>query len=139
MSDPGDLVGGIPLFSGLTGEQRDSIARLFFRVERNDGETIVAEGDDSAVNFYVIAAGEAVVSADGREINRLGPGDYFGEMALTKRKPRSATVTAAGKLEMFAISGWNFDQLLAADAGFRETVQQAIAQHVAADKIRSWA
>jgi len=139
MSDPGDLVGGIPLFSGLTAEQREAIARLFFRVERNDGETIVAEGDDSAVNFYVISSGRAVVSAEGKEINRLGPGDYFGEMALTKHRPRSATVTAAGKLEMFAISGWNFDQLLAADAAIRESVQQAIAQHVAADKIRSWA
>ena len=125
MSDRGELVGSIPLFAGLSEKQRDSIERLFFQVERNDGDTVIAEGDDSPVNFYVITAGEAVVSVQGKEVNRLGPGDYFGEYALTKRRPRSATVTAEGPLEMLAISGWNFDHLLASDSGIRTAVEQA--------------
>jgi CRP-like cAMP-binding protein len=57
-------------------------------------------------------------------------------MALTKRRPRSATVTADGPLEMYAISGWNFDQLLASDAGIRQAVEHAIAEHVDADEVR---
>jgi CRP-like cAMP-binding protein len=137
MSDRGDLVSTIPLFGGLSEEQRDSVARLFFQVERSDGDTVVAEGDDSAVNFYVITSGEAVVSVEGREINRLRRGDYFGEMALTKRRPRSASVTAVGSLEMLAISGWNFAQLLSTDPGIRRAVEQAIADHVAVDELRS--
>lgn len=136
MSDRSDLVSAIPLFAGLTGQQRDAIERLFFRVERGDGDTVVAEGDDSAVNFYVITAGEAVVSLQGKEINRLGPGDYFGEMALTKRSPRSATVKASGTLEMLAISGWNFGQLLATDPGIRTAVDEAVAEHAESDATR---
>ena len=136
MSDRSDLVSAIPLFAGLSGEQRDSVERLFFRVERGDGDTIVAEGDDAAVNFYLITAGEAVVSLQGKEINRLGPGDYFGEMALTKRRPRSATVTANGKLEMLAISGWNFSQLLSTDPAIRTAVDQAVADRVESDDMR---
>ncbi|HZS15314.1 MAG TPA: cyclic nucleotide-binding domain-containing protein [Candidatus Dormibacteraeota bacterium] len=131
MGDDVDLVGAIPLFAGLTEAQRGSIQPLFFRVERNDGDTIVSEGDDSAVNFYVITAGEAVVSVQGREINRLGPGDYFGETALTTRRPRTATVTAAGRVELLAISGWNFSQLLAAHEDIKRALQHAAAVHEA--------
>lgn len=129
MSDRGQLVGSIPLFAGLSEKQRDSIERLFFPVQRSDGDTVIAEGDDSPVNFYVITAGEAVVSVKGKAVNRLQPGDYFGEFALTKRRPRSATVTADGPLEMLAISGWNFAQLLAVDAGIRNAVGQAATTH----------
>ena len=131
MSDRHELVRGIPLFSALSGEQRESVERLFFHVQRNDGDTVVTEGDDGAVNFYVITAGEAIVSVKGKEVNRLGPGDYFGETALIKSRPRAATVTAAGHLEMLAISGWNFSQLLAVDAGIRAAIEQAAAGHVA--------
>ena len=131
MSDRHELVNAIPLFSTLSGEQRDSIERLFFHVARDDGDTIVAEGDDGAVNFYVITAGEAVVSVAGKEVNRLGPGDYFGETALLKSRPRAATVIAAGPLEMLAISGWNFSQLLNVDSGIRDAIEQAAAGHVA--------
>jgi CRP-like cAMP-binding protein len=135
--DHGDLVGRIPLFAELSEEQRDAVARLFFRVQRGDGDVIVAEGDDSVANFYVITAGRAVVTAGGGEVSRLGPGDYFGEMALTRRRPRSATVTAAGPVEMLAISGWNFAQLLATDPGISRALEQAVADHIALDSTRT--
>ena len=130
MSDRHELVRSIPLFSTLSEEQRGAIARLFFHVARNEGDTIVAEGDDGAVNFYLITAGEAVVSVGGKEVGRLGPGDYFGETALLKSRPRAATVTAAERLEMLAISGWNFSQLLAVDADIRDAIERAAAGHV---------
>ena len=132
MSDRRELVSGIPLFAKLSEAQRQSIERLFFRVERSDGETIVAEGDDSPVNFYVITDGEAVVSMQGKEVRRLKAGDFFGETALAANTARTATVTAAGPVEMLAISGWNFSQLLAADAGIRDAVTQAVADHTGA-------
>lgn len=135
--DPGDLVARIPLFAGLTEDQREAVARLLFSVDRRSGEVIVSEGDDSVANFYVIASGEATVSAGGREIKRLGPGDWFGEMALTRRRPRSATVTAVGPVELLAISGWNFAQLLATDPTISDAVERAVAEHVALDAERS--
>jgi len=138
MGDRADLVGGIPLFATLTEAQRGTVERLFFPVQRSDGETIVAEGDESAVNFYVLTSGEAVVSMHGREINRLQPGDFFGEVALTTRTPRSATVTARGSVELLAISGWNFSQLLATDGEIREALQQAAAECAERDAQRTW-
>jgi CRP-like cAMP-binding protein len=137
MSDRGDIVSNIPLFAGLSAEQRDSLGRLFFRVERSGGETIVTEGDDSIANFYVIASGEAVVTLAGKEIRRLGPGDYFGEMAFAKRRPRSATVTAVGPIELLAVSGWNFAELLSTDSAIREAVEHAVAEHSALDDLRT--
>jgi CRP-like cAMP-binding protein len=127
MSDRHELVSAIPLFSGLSAEQRTSIERLFFHVRREDGDNIVTEGDDGAVNFYVITDGEAVVSVHGKEVGRLGPGDYFGEAALIKSRPRAATVTAAGTLEMLAVSGWNLAQLLEVDTAIRDAIEQAVA------------
>ncbi len=131
MGNRGDMVDSIPLFAGLSEAQRAEIERLFFPVQRADGETVVAEGDDSAVNFYVITAGEAVVSMQGREVRRLRRGDYFGEVALAGQRPRSATVTAQGPLELLAVSGWNFSQLLSADPGIRSALEEAVARHTA--------
>jgi len=58
-------------------------------------------------------------------------------MALTRRLPRSATVTAVGPVEMLAISGWNFAELLATDPAIRQAVDQAVADHLALDSVRS--
>lgn len=88
------------------------------------------QGGESAVNFYVITASEAVVSMQGKEVRRLHRGAHFGEVALTTDVPRSATVTAAGRLEMLAISGWNFSQLLATDPSIRESLEHAAAVHL---------
>jgi Na+:H+ antiporter len=135
--DRGDLVGRIPLFTGLSAEQRAALGKLFFSIERDDGDTIVSEGDDGVANFYVITGGEAVVTSGGREINRLGPGDYFGEMALVRGGARSATVRAVGHLEMLAISGWNFAEFLSADAAIGDAIKQAIVDNIEADALRS--
>lgn len=136
MSDRADLVSRIPLFAELSDAQRESVEQLLFPVERRDGDTVIAEDDDSPVNFYLITGGEAVVSVQGKEVSRLGPGDYFGEVALTGRRSRSATVIAKGPLEMLAISAWNFAQLLSVDAGVRDAVERAAGEHLDADAAR---
>jgi len=105
----GQLLAGVPLFSSLSDEERDLISRLSHDLERNPGEAVVHEGDDSGIGFYLILDGEAVVSKGGAEIGRLGPGEFFGELALLRRSSRMATVTALTRLRLLCISAWNFD------------------------------
>jgi CRP-like cAMP-binding protein len=72
------------------------------------GTTVVEEGTMSGVCFFIVAEGEASVSVEGAEVARIGPGDYFGELALITEEARSASVTAVTRLRCLAIAFWDF-------------------------------
>jgi CRP/FNR family cyclic AMP-dependent transcriptional regulator len=86
-------LGDVPLFASLTSRQLRSIARSAAPQEIAPGARIVTEGEPSD-GFYVIEKGAASVSVRGERKATLGPGAYFGEMAVIDRGPRSATITA---------------------------------------------
>ena len=71
------------------------------------GTDIVKEGEIGH-EFYLIASGSAAVKRNGRKVTTLGPGHYFGEMALLDRGPRSATVTAEEETELVVIGQREF-------------------------------
>ena len=75
------------------------------------GETIIREGTGGAA-FYVIESGEVTVTIGGEPRATLGPGDYFGEIALLDEGPRIATVTAATELECYGLTLWEFRPLV---------------------------
>ena len=68
----------------------------------------LTEQDQTGVTFGVIMEGQASVSVHGRPARRLGPGDYFGEMALIDHSYRSATVTAETELHCLMFTAWTF-------------------------------
>jgi CRP/FNR family transcriptional regulator, cyclic AMP receptor protein len=70
--------------------------------------TVLTEQDETGVTFGVIMEGRAVVSVHGQPARTLGPGDYFGEMALIDRSYRSATITAETDLRCLMFSAWVF-------------------------------
>jgi CRP-like cAMP-binding protein len=84
----------VPLFSDLSQRQLKRLARDFRERHYRSGTSMVRRGHMSGVDFFVIAEGEASVTVDGTEIDRLGPGDHFGEVALIGKQVRQATVTA---------------------------------------------
>lgn len=130
MPEPrGHLLADVPLFATLSADERDALARLSHDLRRGAGETVVGEGDDSGMGFYLILDGEAVVTRAGREIARLRPGDFFGEISLLQRCPRVATVTAATPLQLLCISAWNFEAFV----GTNPEIGQAI-RRVAGDR-----
>jgi len=92
----------IPLFQGLTVEQRASVARACEELEVEAGTVLVREGDFGHAVF-AIRSGTAEVVHEGVVINTLGPGDYFGEIAVMSGGRRSASVVATSPLTLVTI------------------------------------
>ena len=97
LADPDDiaLLRGTPIFEPLGPASIERIARNLIRVEAEPGTVVIREGD-SGDRFYVIASGEMEVSRHQLPVAKLGPGDFFGEIALLRNIPRTATVSASG-------------------------------------------
>ncbi len=95
------------------------------------GEVIVRAGD-SSTELYVLASGECVVTnAQGRELARLGPGDFFGEMALLTGEPRSATVSAVTPCTLHVLQAETFRTVIARYPEKLEQVSQVVAERQA--------
>jgi len=92
----------VPLFRGLSKRQLKHLASRCEVADYMQGATIVKEGTDGDA-FYVVLKGQAVVTMGGRFVARLVPGDHFGEIALLRDVPRTATVLAATDVELFAL------------------------------------
>jgi CRP-like cAMP-binding protein len=97
----------IPLFSTLSDDDLEATARLFEERNVAPGKCLTVEGA-SGYCFFVIEDGTAEVEQDGRLVNTLGAGDFFGEMAIISGKRRSATVRAASPLDLLVLFGTDF-------------------------------
>ena len=108
---PVDMLAAVELFNVLTKKEVKKIHDAGKEVSFNAGRTIVSEGE-TAVGFHLILKGKAKVTVNGRLRTKLAPGDYFGEMAIIDRGPRSATVTADTDVQTLAIASWDFMPVL---------------------------
>ena len=100
------------LFEGMSPDELKKLARQMREVQHSAGTEIIIRGKEG-VGFLVILKGEAdVTTADGRH-RKLGPGDYFGEMALLDHQGRSADITATSDLVVAAVTEWGFKTFLA--------------------------
>ena len=107
-----DTLAQVPLFSQLSRKDLQRLARGTVRRRFDKGSVIVKEGDQ-AVAFYLISSGRAEVikGAEGskpRVLSTLGPGDFFGEMALLDGYLRSASVRTLEESECLVLSRWDF-------------------------------
>jgi CRP/FNR family transcriptional regulator, cyclic AMP receptor protein len=89
-----DALGSVPLFAGLSRRQLDGVLRSTHGVGFEPGAPIISEGD-TGKGFFIMTKGTASVTVDGRTVATLGPGSYFGEMAVLDGGPRAATITAS--------------------------------------------
>ena len=85
------------------------------------GDVIITEGEPGE-RFYVITEGQARTSKDGKQLREMGTGESFGEIALLRRIPRTATVTAISRLEARTLAR---EEFLAAVTGNPESVERA--------------
>jgi CRP/FNR family cyclic AMP-dependent transcriptional regulator len=108
---PLDAIRRVPLFAELSDAELEQVARLFKQRTFAAGETVAREGSGGAA-FYLIESGTAAVSVGGQERPGLGPGDYFGEIALIDEGARSATITASEELACYGLTYWDFRPLV---------------------------
>jgi CRP-like cAMP-binding protein len=102
----------VGLFDGMSPSELKKLAKEMREVRHPKGAEIIIRGNEG-VGFLVILEGEAeVTTPDGRH-RKLGPGDYFGEMALLDHKGRSADISAKTDLLVAAVTEWGFKGFLA--------------------------
>ena len=106
-----ERLGSVRLFDGLSKADIRILYEITKVVHHDEGHTIIGEGDQGA-GFQLILEGEARVVRGGRTVARLGPGEFYGEMALIDQGARTATVIAATPLTVLAIAAWDFRPLV---------------------------
>ena len=99
------------------------------------GDTIAVEGQ-SGIGFFIIDEGEATISVKGEDLNTLGPGDYFGEVALIDDGARTATITAKSPLKCYGITSWEFKPLVEQNADLAWKMLQTMAKMLRASEQR---
>jgi hypothetical protein len=118
-------------FVEMDRRQAEQIVRLLKLRRFAKGETVIMEGSGGAA-FFIIDSGQATVSKKGVNVATLGPGDYFGEIALIDGGPRSATVTAATDLVCHGLTFWEFRPLVEANGAIGWKLLQALAKRLRA-------
>jgi len=108
----GSTLRGIPLFSSVSVDDLSSLSRQFTRRRYRKGEIIFHKGDFGST-FHIINTGDVKLSIPSEEggdvfLADLGPGDFFGELALLDERPRSATATAKDSTETLALEREDF-------------------------------
>lgn len=111
MATKKELLASVPLFSACSSKELTHISRIAERASARPGEVLAEEGSVSR-QFFVIERGEAAVTIGGKKIATLGPGDFFGEMALLDEQPRVATVTANAPMVVYVIQENDFARFL---------------------------
>jgi CRP/FNR family cyclic AMP-dependent transcriptional regulator len=124
-----DLLKKVPLFSGLDQRELKRLTGSFKERTFDAGEPVAVEGEAGA-GFFVIESGEAVVTVHGEERGRLGPGDYFGDVAMIDQGDRTATVQADSELKCYGLTFWDFRPLVESDARIAWPLLQAMAQRL---------
>ncbi|MFN0095423.1 MAG: PEP/pyruvate-binding domain-containing protein [Dehalococcoidia bacterium] len=130
-TNPIKALTSVPLFAGLDPKQAAEVAGLLKERRFTDGETVLMEGSGGAA-FFLIESGEAIVTIKGEEQARLGPGDFFGELALIDGGPRSATVTAAGALRCYGLTLWEFRPMVEKNGAIAWRLLEALAKQLRA-------
>jgi voltage-gated potassium channel len=105
-----DDLAGIPLFEALEPEERTTIAPWFELQDVSAGVKLTGEGA-SGYEFFVLRDGTATVTINGIEVRTLGPGDFFGELAILGDGRRTATVTTASPARVLVLFGTEFRRL----------------------------
>ncbi len=110
-SDIDQTLARIPIFAECTKKELKQISRLVTPVHVPAGKELVKEGDPGR-DFMIIASGTATVRRKGRKVASLGPGDFFGELAVLAGVPRTATVIAETDMVVEAMNRAEFSSLL---------------------------
>ena len=118
-----DRLKAIPLFQGLSKHQREQVSTWAEEVDFEPGKRIVEQGE-FAHEFFVIEEGTAEVTVDGDRVDALGPGDFFGEIALLETERRTASVIATAPLRCIVMHARHFSSMEQTMSEVAEQIRQ---------------
>ena len=130
-TEPLELLRAIVIFAPLAATVLERLATLTVELSASAGETVIRQGD-AGDRFYVLAEGTATVEIDGAPTRTLGPGDFFGEIALLRDVPRTATVRAVDDLRLYALERGDFLAAVTGHAPSREAADSLVAERLPA-------
>jgi CRP/FNR family transcriptional regulator, cyclic AMP receptor protein len=119
----------VPLFADLDKRELNSLADSFKERTFTAGDTIASEGA-GGVGFFIIDEGDAKVMRGDQEVARLGPGDYFGELALIDEGTRTATLVAETDMTCYGLTSWEFRPLVEGSSQIAWKLLQALAKQL---------
>jgi CRP-like cAMP-binding protein len=127
-----DLIKGVPLFADCSKKELAEVAGIADEIDLREGKELTSQGKPGR-EFFVLVEGEADVKKGTRRINKLGPGDFFGEISLVRQTPRTATVTATSPVRALVITDRSFRSLLEHSPGIQGKVMSALAARLGPD------
>jgi CRP-like cAMP-binding protein len=117
------------LFSACSKKDLGLIGRASDEVEVDAGRVLCEEGKPG-FEFFLILEGRAAVTRAGRKVATLRPGQYFGELSLLDRKPRSATVTSETPMQLLVLDQRQFDGIMDQVPGLAHKLLMAMAERL---------
>jgi CRP-like cAMP-binding protein len=124
-----DRLRALPLFAGIDYRELDELAASAELKTASAGDVLAREGA-SGYMFFVIADGTVDVDRGGEFLETLGPGDFFGEMAIVGEGRRNATVTAASPVELVVLFGTEFRSLEDEHPEAAQRIRQKVAERL---------
>ena len=122
-----DSLKNVPLFADLDRRELENIANSM-RERRVAAGDVVLEQGAAGAGFFIVNEGMADVTVDGDRVRTIGPGDYFGEIALLTGSDRTATVTAQTDMVCYGLTTWDFKPLVESNSGIAWKLLTAMAR-----------
>jgi len=127
-----ELLKRVPLFAGCSRKELGEIALVADEIDVRAGKVLTREGD-SGREFFVLVDGAADVRRKGRKVRTLEPGDFFGEIALVSKQPRTATVSITAPATLLVVTDRAFRGLMERMPSMQVKVLTALEDRLAAD------
>ena len=123
------LLRGIEIFAPLPGLVLEQLASQLIPLEVEPGTNVIVQGDHGD-RFYIVREGEVEITADGRHVADAGPGGYFGEIALLRDVPRTATCTARTPVSLFALEREDFLGAVTGHPGSTQAAESVVSSRL---------
>ena len=124
-----ELLRNIPLFADFDHHHLERLGMLTEEVDVPAGKVLIRQGD-TGDDLMILVSGQVGVERNGERINQLGPGDFFGEIALIQRGPRTATCMAEGPTRLLVVNHRDFHALMEEFPAVATQVLMTLAQRV---------
>jgi len=129
-----ELLKRVPLFSQCTRKELASVAAVADEIDLGEGRELTRQGAPGR-EFFVLVEGEADVRRNGRKVRTLSDGDFFGEIALVTKRPRTATVVARTPVRVLVVTDRSFRRMLEDSPSMQTKVLQALAERLSGDDL----